>query len=446
MNSTTTNNARNGTRRRRTKVEFVDRVHDEDLLAAPPDGGFEEQPAAAAESGGQTGADDTLSLYLHEMGSIPMLKPAEELALGRRLEHLRRRYRRAALWNWGVIARVVDLFEQVQAGQLPLDRNIDVFPSLDLTAERIRGRLPGHLDQLRALLAEAATQPTKLRPAISLAEELSPRVELLEKWSEELVHQTPWLQPALRRRRGLYHQARQELAQANLRLVVSIAKRYRGRGMSFNDLIQEGNSGLMRAVDKFDHGLGFRFGTYATWWIRQAVTRALADVSRTVRIPCHQVGTLGAIERVRGELTVQNEREPTVEEVAAALALTPAEVRSLRVVGCPHVSIDRVFTGHDEGGLQDILRDSSADQAGAEVDQHLLKERMDEVLRSLPPRDREVIEMRFGLRDGLPLTLGEVASHLGITRERVRQIEARAMLKLRQPDRKERLAGFADVA
>jgi RNA polymerase primary sigma factor len=454
MKSNTRNNARKASRRHAAELEFEDRIHEEVLHPVSPEDNFEEQPAAKPTSPHGPGSDETLGLYLQEMGSIPMLSRTEELALARRLEVLRRRFRRAALWNWAVIARVVDLFEQVLAGRLVLDRNIDVFPSLHLSAERIRERLPGHVQQLRELLAAASAadqlpsraRSTQLRHAVALAEELSPRTELLESWSKEHCHEAPGLQPALRRRRARYHQARQELAQANLRLVVSIAKRYRGRGMSFNDLIQEGNSGLMRAVDKFDHGLGFKFGTYATWWIRQALTRALADVSRTVRIPCHRVGMLGAIERVRGELTLQNEREPTMEEVAAALAITPEEARSLRVVGCPPVSIDSVFTNHDEGALQDFLSDAGSDDTGATVDQHLLKERMEEVLRSLAPRDREVIELRFGLRDGQPRTLGEVASHLGITRERVRQLEARAMQKLRQPDRKERLAEFADVA
>jgi RNA polymerase primary sigma factor len=437
---------------RRAADDFVDRIHEEELHPAGEDEQLEAQRAAP---GTRTGPDDALSLYLREMGAIPMLKASQERALAQRLERLRRRYRRAALWNWAVIALVADLFEQIQEGQLNLDRSVDVFPSIGLTARRIQERLPKHLRQLRELLAEAgkreARRPVarspRLRQAVSLAEALSPRVELLEKWSEELRDQAAWLQPALRPRRKLYHQARQELAQANLRLVVSIAKRYRGRGMTFADLIQEGNSGLMRAVDKFDPGLGFKFGTYATWWIRQAVTRALADVSRTVRIPSHQVSTLGALERARGELMVQNEREPTLEEVAAVLKISPAEARSLRVVGCPPVSIDSAFTGHhEEGTLLDFLSTEDRDRAGEEVDRHLLKERLDEVLRSLAPRDREIIELRFGLGDGRPRSLDEVAQRFGITRERVRQIEARGMQKLRQPERKERLAGFTEVS
>ncbi len=249
----------------------------------------------------------------------------------------------------------------------------------------------------------------------------------------------------LRKRRALYQQARCELAEGNLRLVVSIAKRYRSRGLPFSDLIQEGNRGLMRAVDKYEHRLGFKFGTYATWWIRQGITRALADHARTVRVPCHQVGTLAAIERVRGELSAASGREPTVEEIAAVLGVSAEETQSLRVVARHPVSLHEPLGGDGERALEDFLNDPDASSPGQEVDQHLLRDRIAEVLRSLTPREREVIELRFGLKDGHPRTLEEVARTYGITRERIRQIEARGLLKLRQPLRSQRLAEFADA-
>jgi RNA polymerase primary sigma factor len=203
----------------------------------------------------------------------------------------------------------------------------------------------------------------------------------------------------------------------------------------------------MRAVDKFDHGLGFKFGTYATWWIRQGITRALADHGRTVRIPSHQVSLLGAIERVRGELTARYGREPTLEETAAALGVAVEDVRVLRAAGRQPVSLDEpVGDGHEEDPLQKLLGDTASVNPGDDVDRHLLKERVDEVLRSLAQRDREVLELRYGLRDGRTRTLDEVAAVFGVTRERVRQLEARALLKLRQPGRSERLAAFAEVA
>jgi RNA polymerase primary sigma factor len=437
-----------------------------------------------------------------------MLNRKEELALAQRLENARQRYRHAVLWNGSVLARVVETFERIQDGELLLDRSIDVIPSLDLSAERIQGQMPHHLRALRKLLREtdadflhllrARTQAEKarlrrrwqrrLRKAVALAEQLSPRTELLDRWAEDLERQAAHMRSlagqvdeagrsaaereqrtrrmkelrdlvlqlqatpeqleghvhVLRSRRTQYQKARRELAEANLRLVVSVAKRYRGQGLPFADLIQEGNSGLMRAVDKFDYRLGFKFGTYATWWIRQGVTRALSDLSRTVRVPCHQIGVLGAIERVRGELTARNGHEPDTAEIAAVLGITPEEIRALRTVGRPPVSLDDSFGGEEGHSLQDFLSDAGTADLDAAVDQQLLKDRLAEVLNSLAPRDREVIELRFGLRDGQPRSLIEVAEIYGITRERVRQIESRGLLKLRKADRRERLAEFVD--
>ena len=226
--------------------------------------------------------------------------------------------------------------------------------------------------------------------------------------------------------------------------MVSIAKNYRNRGLPFSDLIQEGNRGLMRAVDKYEWRLQFKFGTYATWWIRQGITRALADNARTVRVPCHQIATLSAIERVRGEMTAASGREPSVEEISKCLGVKPDDTRALRAVGRHPVSLHEPVGGEGERALEDFLSDHSTMNPGQHVDQHLLRERIAEVLRSLAPREREVIELRFGLRVGQPKTLDEVAKVYGITRERIRQIEARGLVKLRQPLRSNRLAGFAD--
>ena len=238
---------------------------------------------------------------------------------------------------------------------------------------------------------------------------------------------------------------RKELAEANLRLVVSIAKNYLNRGLPFSDLIQEGNRGLMRAVDKYEWRLKFKFGTYATWWIRQGITRALHDHARTVRVPCHQIATLAKMERKRSEMSAATGREPTNEELATAIGVKTEETRSLRVVGRHPVSLNDPIGGDGERALEDFLSDAQPSNPGEHVDRRLLQERIHEVLRSLAPREREVIELRFGLRDGTPKTLDEVARQYGITRERIRQIEARGLLKLRQPTRAERLEEFADA-
>ncbi|HWG46349.1 MAG TPA: sigma-70 family RNA polymerase sigma factor [Gemmataceae bacterium] len=465
-------------------------------------------PTEALEGEDAHAPDDALGLYLRQMGAIPLLSRDQELALAERLELKRRRFRHAAMMNWRTLAAIVETFERVRAGQLALDPTIDVVTTLGLSRERILQRMPHNLRTLHKLIEAAdadfrslragssASQNRmrrdlwrRLRKAVRLAEELSPRIDLLDRWAVELrtvsrqmiqlEHQKDAgdrssadrerrtkaakqlrdlthevrsssddlakLVRVLEHRRISYQKARRELAEGNLRLVVSIAKRYRSRGLPFSDLIQEGNRGLMRAVDKYEHRLGYKFGTYATWWIRQGITRALADHARTIRVPCHQVGTLAAVERVRGELTIAQGREPTVEEIAAVLGVTAEETQSLRVVARHPVSLHEPLGGDGERALEDFLDDPDATNPGQQVDQHLLRERIAEVLRSLTPREREVIELRFGLRDGQPRTLEEVARAYGITRERIRQIEARGLLKLRQPLRSQRLAEFAEV-
>ncbi|MCC6421713.1 MAG: sigma-70 family RNA polymerase sigma factor [Gemmataceae bacterium] len=462
--------------------------------------------ADAPAQGEVASAEDTLGLYLQQMGSIPLLNRPQEIALTQGLDNARQRYRRAALWSWGTLGKVIDTFERCHAGLLPLDRTIDVLPGLDLTSERIRARLPGHLESLRKLQTEAAAdfrqlQRTRishvakararrslrqrLRLAAHLAEELSPRIELIDLWSEEfetrvalvtdlargigerraatvareeelnellaeiraMPEELAALVQVLKRRRAAYQQARAQLAEANLRLVVSIAKKYRGRGLPFADLIQEGNSGLMRAVDKYDYRLGFKFGTYATWWIRQGVTRALSDSSRMVRVPCHHVGLLSSLDRVAGDLMVRYGREATVEEIAVVLEIAPQEVRALRAVARHPASLDEPIGDDDENTLEDFLRSSDGPSHAVEsIDRGLLRERVAEVLRCLAPRDREVIELRFGLKDGRARTLDEVSQIFGITRERIRQIENRGLARLRQPDSSDRLAGFAESA
>ena len=200
----------------------------------------------------------------------------------------------------------------------------------------------------------------------------------------------------------------------------------------------------MRAVDKYEHRLGYKFGTYATWWIRQGVQRALADNARTVRVPCHQVGMFAKVERKRAELTAEYGREATDEEVAISLTMTVEELRQLRSVGRQPISLHEPIGGDGERALEDFLSDANIQTPGQNVDARLLKERIMEVLKSLAQREREVIELRYGLKDGTPRTLDEVAKQYGITRERIRQIEARGIHKLKQPTRSQRLEEFAD--
>jgi RNA polymerase primary sigma factor len=444
-----------------------------------PVGDVRHQPAAPqpaplalrAEAAGLD-PDDSVRLYLAEIGHVPLLSAAEEIQCahlvqsGAYLERLRATLRderggapapvalglalyERLLAGWPVVAALARLARGAEpAESAPADYLSLLLPTsrLDsgtLAAAGERWALSEGAVEQR--LREHLIQLTLLR---SLSARLRRHLDRPAGWPDEaeVAAALQELGPALGRRweeaadRGTAAQAR--LIEANLRLVVSVAKKYAGRGLSLLDLIQEGNLGLIRAVEKFEHLKGYKFSTYAMWWIRQAITRATAEQTRTIRLPVHMVEVIQRVRRTARRLAVEWGREPTPAEIGAELDLAPQQVQELLQLGQEPVSLQARVGDEEDGSLGDFLADETTPEPGEMVTQGMLRGRLDSLLALLNERERRVLELRFGLHDGETWTLDRVAATFGVTRERVRQVETKALRKLRKPGHSQALYHF----
>ena len=452
--------------------------------------------------------DDPIRMYLTQMGEIPLLTREEEINLARKIELTRLAFRRKVLESDYCSRAAVEILQQVDEGALPFDRTMKMSSGETHERSVIKARIPVNMDtvnklldrntdifaasgqtddadvirqnlkqirrnrrKIASLLEELSLRTSRIQPMMKKLQGIQQKMHQLQKLIEtgptqdydpedieamkqelmgmqELILETPnQLDKRLRAVEAVHAQyegAKRNLSGGNLRLVVSIAKKYRNRGLSFLDVIQEGNTGLMRAVDKYEYRRGYKFSTYATWWIRQAITRAIADHARTIRIPVHMIETMSKLRTISKNLLQKFGREATIEEIAEVAKMSISETRRVLKISKHPFSLDRPIGESEDSYFGDFIEDDTAESPVQSATQEMLKDRIDEVLTTLTYREREIIKLRYGIGDGYTYTLEEVGRIFKVTRERVRQVEAKAIRKLQHPVRSRKLEGFMD--
>lgn len=452
--------------------------------------------------------DDPIRMYLTQMGEIALLTREQEISLARKIEMARMIFRRKMLESDYCAKNAIEILHEVEEGVLSFDRTMKISTAENLVRGVIKRRLPQNIatvnkflkrnhalfkktldgqdpEQLKKLtkqlhrnrrkiailLEELSLRTSRIQPMKNklhgilqkmrqleqniaaganqnfaaedidtMKQELAGLQDLIMETSEQLDRRLHAIDKVFEQ----YEHAKRMLSSANLRLVVSIAKKYRNRGLSFLDIIQEGNTGLMRAVDKYEYRRGYKFSTYATWWIRQAITRAIADHARTIRIPVHMIETMSRLRTAGKQLMQKLGREPTVEEIAVKAEMSLEETRRVLKISKHPISLDRPIGEGEDSYFGDFIEDDEVASPVISATQEMLKERIDIILKTLSYREREIIKLRYGIGDGYTYTLEEVGRIFKVTRERVRQVEAKAVRKLQHPVRARKLEGFLD--